>query len=100
MTESRRVQRTPSDLQNIYVRSNRSGELIPLSNLAKLAEFADSKSLNRFNRVRAITIEANLEDRLRMGEALSYLDELARRVLPPNAIIDYKGESSAARSDW
>ncbi len=89
----RDIQRTPSDLQNIYVRSNRSGDLIPLSNLATLAEFADSRSLNRFNRVRAITIEANLEDRLSLGDALSYLDELARRVLPPNVIIDYKGES-------
>jgi multidrug efflux pump len=35
-------QRTPTDLQNIYVRSSRNGALIPLSNLVTLEEFADS----------------------------------------------------------
>jgi multidrug efflux pump len=31
--EGERSQRTPTDLQNLYVRSERSGKLIPLSNL-------------------------------------------------------------------
>jgi multidrug efflux pump len=89
----RDIQRTPTDLQNIYVRSGRDGDLIPLSNLTTLKEFADSRSLNRYNRVRAITIEANLADDLSLGEALAYLEDLAKRTLPPNAIVDYKGES-------
>ena len=55
-------QRTPTNLENLYVRSDRSGELIPLSNLVRLEEFADSISLNRYNRVRAITLQANLAD--------------------------------------
>ncbi|MGD8312377.1 MAG: efflux RND transporter permease subunit, partial [Gammaproteobacteria bacterium] len=54
--------RTPTDLDNLYVRSARTGELIPLSNLVRLEEFADSISLNRYNRVRAITLQANLAD--------------------------------------
>lgn len=86
-------QRTPTSLENIYVRSERSGELIPLSNLVTVREFADSTTLNRYNRVRAITIEANLGDNLVLGEALNYLDELARENLPESAIIDYKGQS-------
>jgi multidrug efflux pump subunit AcrB len=51
-------QRTPTDLQNIYVRSSRNGDLIPLSNLVTLEEFADSSALNRYNRVRAITLRS------------------------------------------
>lgn len=86
-------QRTPASLENIYVRSERSGELIPLASLVSLREFADSLSLNRTNRVRSITLEANLADDLTLGEALDHLRTLARENLPEKVIIDYKGQS-------
>jgi multidrug efflux pump len=86
-------QKTPTDMQNIYVRSSVSGELIPLANLVKIEEYADSGSLNRYNRVRSITIEAGLEDGYSLGEALKHLRELVRENLPATATIDYKGES-------
>jgi multidrug efflux pump len=89
----RNQQRTITDLQNIYVRSERSAELIPLSNLVRVSEFADSRTLNRYNRVRAITFEANLADGYSLGQALSYLEGLARTHLPEKAVIDYKGQS-------
>jgi multidrug efflux pump len=88
----REEQRTPSDLQQIYVRSD-SGRLIPLSNLVTLREFADAESLNRYNRVRAITLESNLADGYPLGEALAHLEGLVREHLPDAAVIDYKGQS-------
>jgi multidrug efflux pump len=89
----RDAQRTPTDLQNIYVRSSRSGDLIPLSNLVTLEEFADSSALNRYNRVRAITLQANLAGGLVLGDALTYMEELVKKHLPGNVVIDYKGQS-------
>jgi len=89
----RDAQRSPTDIQNIYVRSERSGELIPLSNLVSLVEYADSIKLNRYNRVRSITLEANLADGYSLGEALSYMEGLVEEYLPGEAIIDYKGQS-------
>jgi multidrug efflux pump len=86
-------QRSPVDLQAIYVRSERTAELVPLGNLVTLTEFADSSSLNRYNRVRAITLQANLDDDLVLGEALSYLEKLVRENLPEQVVIDYKGIS-------
>ncbi len=86
-------QRTPTDIQNIHVRSERSGQLIPLSNLVHLVEFADSITLNRYNRVRAITIQANLVEGYSLGEALTHLEGLVRENLPGHAVIDYKGQS-------
>ncbi|MDT3281772.1 efflux RND transporter permease subunit [Shewanella scandinavica] len=86
-------QNTAADLQNIYVRSERSQELIPLSNLVTVEEFADASSLNRYNRMRAITIEASLEDGYSLGEALDYMNQLARAYLPAEAVISYKGQS-------
>ncbi len=89
----RDTQRSPASLENIQVKSARSGRLIPLANLVSIEEFADSPQLNRYNRVRAITIEAGLEPNLTLGQALDHLDDLARRHLPDRAQIDYKGES-------
>ncbi|MCT7947242.1 efflux RND transporter permease subunit [Shewanella septentrionalis] len=86
-------QNTAADLQNIYVRSERTQELIPLSNLVTVEEFADASSLNRYNRMRAITIEASLEDGYSLGEALDYMNQLARAYLPAEAVISYKGQS-------
>ena len=93
----RDAQRTPGSLTNLYVRSERSGELIPLSNLVRVTEQADSQSLNRYNRVRAITFEANLAEGLALGDALDYLEAKARELLPEQAQIDYKGQSQDFR---
>jgi len=88
----RNSQRTPTSMQNIYVRSD-NGKLIPLSNVVTIDEYADSGSLNRYNRIRAITIEAGLVDGYALGDALSYLRTLVRDNLPDSAVIDYKGQS-------
>lgn len=89
----RDTQRTPSNIENIYVRSDRSGVLIPLASLVTITEFAESKTLNRYNRVRAITLQAGLEEGYTLGEALKYLETLVRDNLPEEVIIDYKGQS-------
>ena len=89
----RTEQATPSDMENIYVRSSRTRELIPLSNLVKIEQTADSRRLNRYNRVRAITIDATLNPGVSLGVALDKMEALARKVLPEEAAIDYKGQS-------
>lgn len=87
------LKQTPSDISNTYVRSARSGQLIPLSNLVDIHEFADSKNLNRYNRQRTVTLEANLAEGYSLGNALNDLEGLVRTELPPGASIDFKGPS-------
>ncbi|MFO7285458.1 MAG: efflux RND transporter permease subunit [Gammaproteobacteria bacterium] len=84
---------TYSDLTNIFVRSERSGELVPLSNLVTLENIAGPSTLNRHNRLRSVTISASLAPGYTLGEALEYLEELVRSELPPTAQLDYMGES-------
>ena len=86
-------QRSFSDIQNIYVEAGSTGELIPLSNLVTIEEYGAAETLSRFNRIRSITIEANLKDGYRLGEALQYLEKMVTEHLPAEAIIDYKGQS-------
>jgi len=94
----RAAQRTPTSMENIYVRSHSTQQLIPLSNLVQLEEFADSITLNRYNRVRAITLQANLGDGVALGDALDALEQLVNEYLPSEVIIDYKGQSEDYKS--
>jgi multidrug efflux pump len=84
---------TFADLRNIYVRSERSGELVPLSNLTRMEGQAGPSQLNRYNRLRAVTITAGLAPGYTLGEALDHLEDIVRSELPATAQLDYRGES-------
>jgi multidrug efflux pump len=85
--------RDPADITGLYVRSSTTNALVPLSNLVKLTEHAEAGTLSRFNRMRAITLSAGLEPGYTVGEALTWLRDVAAQELPPEAQLDYKGES-------
>ena len=84
---------TPSDLESIYVRSEASGQLIPLSNLVQLVEVAGPVDLRRFDRQRAITISASLNPGYSLGDAIRDLEDIVRENLPPSVRLNYDGES-------
>ncbi len=94
----RDAQRTPTDLQAIYVRSERTGELVSLGNLVTLEEYADSSTLNRYNRVRV----HNPAGKSCRQSGSGGRAELSRRDgaqhLPEQVIIDYKGISRDYKS--
>ncbi|MFT4636549.1 MAG: multidrug efflux pump [Arenicella sp.] len=94
--EGERMQQSSfNDVQNIQVRSQRSGELIPISNFLVIKEYAAAERLSRFNRIRSITLDANLEEGYSLGEALIHLQGLVDQHLPDEAVVDYKGQSRA-----
>ncbi|MFT6557140.1 efflux RND transporter permease subunit [Sneathiella sp.] len=66
------------DLDKVYVRSDQSGRLIPLSNFVGLTETAGSAELKRSDRLRAVRITASLADGYTLDEALTYLETLVR----------------------
>jgi multidrug efflux pump len=88
---------SPDDLTNLFVRSDHSGQLIPLGNLVTVESSSAPNSLNRYNRMRAITISADLTPGTNLETALDFLDEVVRSELPEYAQIDYKGESLELR---
>ena len=86
--------RSPRDLDNIYVRSSTTGQLIPISNLVKFTDRATADTLRRFNRYRAVTITAGLAPGYKLGDALNYLEKVVRSdPRMADARIDYKGDS-------
>jgi multidrug efflux pump len=87
---------TPSDLQNIYVRSE-SGGLIPLASLVQLTETAGPLELKRFDRLRSISMTGSLAPGYSLGEALDYMEKIIREEVPEGARINYDGESREFR---
>jgi len=84
---------TTADLRNIYVHSARSDVLVPLSNVMTTRERAAAGSLNRFDRMRAITLSANLAPGYSMQEAIDYLEGVIASELPDTVRVGYKGEA-------
>lgn len=82
----------PTDISNIYLKS-RSGELVPLDSLISLKEEATASRLNRYNRMRAITLSTNLADGYTLEQALNFLNEVAAQENDIDGAVDYKGES-------
>ncbi|MBU2881215.1 efflux RND transporter permease subunit [Psychrosphaera sp. B3R10] len=85
---------SPSDLDGLYVRSATTQQLIPLSNLVEVNEEATASQLNRYNRMRSITIEANLAEGYTLGQALDFLNKVVKDNITGSVNIDYKGQSS------
>ncbi|MBW2578089.1 MAG: efflux RND transporter permease subunit [Deltaproteobacteria bacterium] len=84
---------TPDDLNNLYVRSQTTGQLVPLVNLVVLDEAAGPSTLSRFDRMRAITLDAALAEGANLGDAMAALEAKAQELLPASARISWDGES-------
>jgi multidrug efflux pump len=85
--------RTPSDVSNIYVRSDTTRELIPLSSLITIEEFAGPDSLNRLDRMRSISVFANPAPGYLLGEVIRDVEQAVFPKLPPQARLTWRGEA-------
>ena len=88
---------TPEDIDGIYVRG-RNEVMIPLSALVKVRESVSPRELNHFGQRRSATITANLSPDYSLGQALSFMDETAAKVLKPGYTTDLNGTSREFRS--
>lgn len=84
---------SPKDIDNLYIRSRTTDKLIPLASVLNIGENATSSRLNRYNRLRSITVTANLTDGYALGDALDFLVDVTKNKLPEHVQVDYKGES-------
>jgi multidrug efflux pump len=89
--------RAPDDLTNIFVRSEASGQLIPLTNLVSISERGEAPSRPRVNRSRAVTITLNLAEGYPLGDAVAWLNEKSYEVLPPEVQAEYLGAAKDLR---
>ena len=88
---------TPEDIERIYVRG-RNDAMIPLSSLVKVRESVSPRELNHFGQRRSVSITASVAPDYALGEALSFMNEAAARVLKPGYTTELNGISREFRN--
>jgi len=88
---------TPEDIEKIFVRG-RGEAMVPLSSLVKVRESVSPRELNHFNQRRSVTITANLAPGYSLGEALTFMDATAAKVLPQGYATELNGVSREFRA--
>ncbi|WP_395702908.1 efflux RND transporter permease subunit [Aquabacterium sp.] len=88
---------TPEDIEKLFVRG-RNDAMLPLSSLVKVRESVSPRELNHFNQRRSVSITANLAPTFSLGEALTVMDDISRRVLEPGYTTELNGVSREFRS--
>ena len=84
--------RDPSDLRNLYVRSN-GGDLIPMSALTTIVEEGVASELDRTEQRRAIELQADITGENTIAAAVAELERLGEEVLPDDIEMIFEGEA-------
>ena len=82
----------PDQINQIFVRA-KNGDLIPLSNIVTLEQTVAPRDLNHFDRMRSVKISANLAPGYSLGEALKFMQDTAKEVMPKTSLFDYDGQT-------
>ena len=72
--------------------------MIPLSALVKVRESVSPRELNHFGQRRSASITANLSPDYSLGQALTFMDQTAAKVLKPGYTTDLNGTSREFRN--
>ncbi|MCK6433006.1 MAG: efflux RND transporter permease subunit [Burkholderiaceae bacterium] len=87
---------TPEDIDRLFVRG-RNDTMVPLAALVKVREAVSPRELNHFNQRRSVNITADLAPGYALGDALAFMDDVARRVLKPGYTTELNGVSREFR---
>ena len=84
--------RNKDGISKIHVRSETSGKLVSLASLVEFEEKGTAETLPRYNRQRAVTISAAIDENYSLTEAMEYLENTMNNLAPQNQIT-WKGKS-------
>lgn len=86
----------PADISDIYLRAQ-DNSMVQLSNFVDVQESVSPQSLNHFNRLRAVKVQASIAPGYALGEVLEHMTQVARDTLPPTVQTDMDGQSREFR---
>ncbi|MFL6289432.1 MAG: efflux RND transporter permease subunit [Thermoanaerobaculia bacterium] len=89
---------TTDQLSDIYV-TGPEGRLVPLSTFATLRTSTEPRELKRFQQLNAVRIQGVIPPGVPLDQALTFLEDEAKRTMPQGYSIDYAGESRQLRTE-
>ncbi len=84
------------DLSGIYVK-NRAGVMVPVLSMVKLNQTIGTASITRYNMYQSVQIQGQQAAGKSSGEAMSAMEEVAKKVLPSDMSFDWSGTSAQER---
>lgn len=88
----RKFRYNPGMINNIYLRSA-TGQLFPLSTIVSLKQTVQPNALTQFQQLNSATLQGMVMPGRTLGEALTYLQNQAQKILPKDFGYDYSGQS-------
>ncbi len=85
--------RSPNDIGQIYVRSNTTGDMVPLSTLVTITSQAGTELTNRFNLLRSVEFQGIPGRGFASGQTLDALEDVFRQTMPPEMGFTYSALS-------
>jgi len=89
---------TPDQLSQMHITGS-DDKLVPLSTFATLRTTAEPRELKKFQQLNAVRIQGVIPPPVPLDQALTFLEEEARAILPQGFTIDYAGESRQLRTE-
>ena len=83
----------PNDLGEVHVRSQTSGEMLPLKALIQVRQIVGPELLERFNGFIAARMVGNAREGVSSGEAIRAVEEVAQASLPEGFRIAWTGQA-------
>jgi len=88
----------PDQLSDIHIKGS-DNSLVPLSTFATLQTTTEPRELKKFQQLNAVRIQGVIPPPVPLDQALSFLENEARKILPQGFTIDYAGESRQLRTE-
>ena len=86
------ARKTPQDVSALYV-PNASGDMVPMSALARVSFSSGPETLDRYNNYQAVKIMGGAVPGISSGQALAIVDEIAKKTLPPDFSYEWTSAS-------
>jgi multidrug efflux pump len=87
---------TPDQLSQIYITGSQD-KLVPLSTFATLRNTTEPRDLKKFQQLNAVRIQGVIPPGVPLDQALRFLEDQAKAMLPQGFTVDYAGESRQLR---
>jgi HAE1 family hydrophobic/amphiphilic exporter-1 len=86
-------QGAPDDVSLLYVRSPKTGELVPLNTVAEVRQTVGPSNVPHSEQLDAATISFNVNPGIPLGDAVKLLNQAAAEVVPPEIMGSLRGEA-------
>ena len=87
---------TAGDLSRIYVK-NTNGVMVPILSIVSLEQTIGTASISRYNLYKSVQIQGQQATGKSSGDAMSAMENVAKRVLPSDMTFDWSGTSAQER---